>query len=254
MMVLLDKLWKSKVVYHLLPGTAMERSLAFRPSLQGSGEAAPIRLLFVSDVYAMREVLSKTIERASTIALVRCAYPAEAAALDLTAQVDAVLVDTALPDGLHVTKQLHSAAPHISIVAFPLRETNEEVIAWAEAGATGYIPVTVQLEQLVDVLTAVLNGEQVCSRHVAATLLRRVAEIKMLAGSEPLPMRWLTRRERQVADLLASRLDDKEIAQHLNVGLATAKSHVYNLLRKLNVRRRRDVVEALRSQPSTWVM
>ena len=55
----------------------------------------------------------------------------------------------------------------------------------------------------------------------------------------------LTRREREAAELIATGLSDKEIARRLNISLATAKLHVHNLLGKLNVQRRGQVVVRL---------
>ena len=228
----------------------METNLAMPASVRDAGR---MRLLFVSDVFVVRDALTAILERDPSVASISCADPVEPSALDLTAQVDAVIVHTALSDGRDVARRLRSAVPHLPIIAFPLRETDGDVIGWAECGVTGYIPVSVRLNEFVDVLKAILRGEQMCSAQIAASLLRRVTGIRTATTTDQRPLRQLTRRERQVADLVASRLDDKEIAQYLNIGLATAKSHVHNLLRKLNVHRRRDVVEALRGQPPAWI-
>jgi two-component system nitrate/nitrite response regulator NarL len=232
----------------------MQTELAIDAPAPPTREGVLLRLLFISDVCAVREALAAILERDRSIGVVKCGDPVEIAALDLTAQVDAVLVHTSMRDGIDVARRLRGAAPHLPIVAFPLRETQEEVIAWAEAGATGYISVSVRLGEFAGILKRVLGGEQICSPRVAAGLLRRVTATNVVARANPRLTQPLTRRERQVSDLLAARLDDKEIAQHLNIGLATAKSHVHNLLRKLNVRRRRDVVEALRGQPPGWLV
>jgi two-component system, NarL family, nitrate/nitrite response regulator NarL len=230
----------------------METATISQDGEAGSAGIVPIRVLFVSDVQIFREAVAAILERDPSIAVVRCGDPIETTVLDLTAQVDAILVHTLLEDGPSVARRLRAAAPHLPIVAFPLRETSDEVIGWAAAGATGYIPVSVRLDQFVSVLKGILRGEQVCSGKVAASLLRRITATNAVASDGPPSARPLTRRERQVAELVASRLDDKEIAQYLNIGLATAKSHVHNLLRKLEVRRRRDVAEALRGQRATW--
>jgi two-component system, NarL family, nitrate/nitrite response regulator NarL len=230
----------------------MEIAVAPQGGEPGSTGVTPLRVLFVSDVQIFREAVAAILERDPSIAVVRCGDPIETTVMDLTAQVDAILVHTLLEDGPAVARRLRAAAPHLPIIAFPLRETSEEVIAWAAAGSTGYIPVTVRLDQFVGVLKGILRGEQICSGQVAASLLRRITATNAVAGDVPSSARPLTRRERQVAELVASRLDDKEIAQYLNIGLATAKSHVHNLLRKLEVRRRRDVAEALRGQRAAW--
>jgi two-component system, NarL family, nitrate/nitrite response regulator NarL len=215
-----------------------------------AADATKLRLLFVSDEFFVREALASMLERDASIGLVRCADPAEVTALNMTAQMDAVLVHTVLRDGPTVARRLRDVAPNAAIIACALRETNDDVIAWAEAGVSGYIPNTVRLDQFVDVVRGILAGEQLCSGRVAAELLRRIASTSVSGGGTP-AARWLTRRERQVAELIAARLGDKEIARHLNISLATTKSHVHNLLGKLNVRQRGDVVVALSGQHAT---
>lgn len=220
------------------------------PDLLESGSpeaAAALRLLFVSDQCFVGDALTSVLERDSAVASLRCADPAEVIALNLTAHMDAVLVHTALRDGPAVASRLRDLAPNAAIIACALRETNDDVIAWAEAGVIGYIPNTVRLDQFVRVVRGILAGEQMCSGQVAALLLRRIAATAAPTGAAP-AARWLTRRERQVAELIAARLGDKEIARHLNISLATTKSHVHNLLGKLNVRQRSHVVIALSGQ------
>ncbi|HVC56908.1 MAG TPA: response regulator transcription factor [Stellaceae bacterium] len=225
----------------------MDTILAPDRPASGSRDAGLLRLLFVSDVCFVREALASVLERDASIASVRHADPIEMIAMNLTAQTDAVLIHTALREGPVVAKRLRETAPNLSIIACALRETNDGVIAWAEAGVDGYIPNTVGLDQFVDVIKGILRGEQLCSGRVAAGLLRRVASAANPVAGVP-AARWLTRRERQVAELVAARLGDKEIARHLNISLATTKSHVHNLLGKLNVRQRGDVVVALNGQ------
>jgi DNA-binding NarL/FixJ family response regulator len=65
-----------------------------------------------------------------------------------------------------------------------------------------------------------------------------------------MPILALTKREREAAELIRSGLSDKEIARQLNISLATTKSHVHNLLGKLNVQRRSQVAEYMREYGS----
>jgi two-component system, NarL family, nitrate/nitrite response regulator NarL len=214
-------------------------------------DAAPLRLLLISDVCFVSEALASALGRDPTVLSLRITDPIEAVTLGLAAQVDAVLVHTALHEGITVVRQLREVSPTVPIIACALRETNDDVIAWAEAGVTGYIANTIRLDQFVGIIREILTGQQVCSGRVAAGLLRRIAAAANPdngGGAMP-PARWLTRRERQIAELIAASLGDKEIARHLNISVATAKSHVHNLLGKLNVRQRGHVVYALRGQP-----
>ena len=221
-------------------------------SVPTPADAGLLRLLFVSDVCFVSEALANAFEREPAVVSLRTADPIEAVTLGLAAQVDAVLVHTALRDGTAVARRLREVAPTVPIIACALRETNDDVIEWAEAGVTGYLANTIRLDQFVGAVKEILTGEQVCSGRVAAGLLRRIAATANpgQGGGAPPPGRWLTRRERQIAELIAASLGDKEIARHLNISVATTKSHEHNLLGKLNIRQRSHVVHALRGQPA----
>jgi DNA-binding NarL/FixJ family response regulator len=112
----------------------------------------------------------------------------------------------------------------------------------------GYIPNTAASADLVRLIVDIHGGQQPCSGRVAAELLRRIAVSESLGigRNAPIPALPLTRRERETAELIATGLSDKEIARRLNISLATAKLHVHNLLGKLNVQRRGQVVVRMR--------
>ena len=212
------------------------------------GDTAPLRLLVVTEVRFLGEALAAALERDASIATVTCASAAEAVAQKFTAQADAVLVDAAHPEGAVAVRRLREIAPRLPIIACAVRETDEDVVLWAEAGVTGYLPNTIELGQIVRGVADILDGEQVCSGRAAAALFRRVGAAANPAarGRAALsPARALTRRERQVADLIAAGRGDKHIARELNISLATAKTHVHNLLGKLNVQQRGDVLDAI---------
>jgi DNA-binding NarL/FixJ family response regulator len=160
---------------------------------------------------------------------------------------DAVLVDAAHCQGTATVRRLRETAPALPIIACAIPETDDDVVSWAEAGATGYLPNTIELARIGSLVSGILDGEQVCSARMAAALLRRVASGAHLRlqhdGGRQL--RALTRRERQIAKLIAADLSDKQVAHELNISLATAKTHVHNLLGKLQLRHRGEVAEAL---------
>ena len=176
-----------------------------------------------------------------------CADLAELVELSPSLQADVVLVDAALRDGVAAARRTRQIKPDIRIIAYAVRETKDDVIAWAEAGVIGYVPDTVALADLVRLIMDIHGGEQPCSGRVAAELLRRIAVSESLGigRNGPSPAVPLTRRERETAELIATGLSDKEIARRLNISLATAKLHVHNLLGKLNVQRRGQVVVRL---------
>lgn len=157
-------------------------------------------------------------------------------------QPDIVLLDAAFPDGPAAVRQLRYIAPQILVVAIAVAEAPEEIIAWAEAGAAGYIPGTASLADMCQHIVAINRGEQACKSSVAAAMLRRLSNG---AHQRSVASPMLTAREEQVAQLIAAGASNKDIARSLNITLATAKTHVHNLLGKLKLVRR--------SQAASWM-
>lgn len=212
-------------------------------------DARCLRIAVVSGVRFLREGLAEILDRDPLVSVVRlCVNLSEAVALSPALEADVVLLDATVPDGAAAVRRALDVAPGMRIVAFAVRETEEDIIAWAEAGVIGYIPSTAALADLARLVLEIHSGEQICSGRVAAGLLRRIALTGSLGTgrNRPFPIPALTKRERQAAELIRTGLSDKEIARRLNISLATTKSHVHNLLGKLNVRRRNEVAGHLR--------
>jgi two-component system, NarL family, nitrate/nitrite response regulator NarL len=204
-----------------------------------------LRIVIVSDVRFRREILAEFLERDASVMVVGvCADLAEVVAMSAPLQADLVLVDAEIRDGFAAARRTRQIRPDIRLIAYPVRETRDDVIAWAEAGVMGYIPNTAASADLVRLIVDIHGGQQPCSGRVAAELLRRIAATESLGDGRnpPSPACPLTRREREAAELIAAGLSDKQIARQLNISLATAKLHVHNLLGKLNVQRRGQVV------------
>jgi DNA-binding NarL/FixJ family response regulator len=200
-----------------------------------------LTLLIVSEVRFLREALAELLRRDPTvIVLGLCADLDEAIAGNLSHQPDIVLLDAGFRDGTTAVRRLRDVAPKSSVVVLAVAETTENIIAWAEAGVTGYVPQTTALADLVGILASIHNGHQVCSAGIASGLLRHVARNARSGHADftPGPATTLTKREREIILLIGAGLSNKEIARRLNIGVATAKSHVHNLLGKMNVQRR----------------
>lgn len=228
----------------------MDATAAVDESVLPSRDLRRLRIAVVSAVRFTREVLEEILERDPLMSVVRlCADLPELAAMSPALETDLVLFDTRVPDGVAAVRRALDIAPGLRIIALALKETEEEIVVWAEAGVIGYIPTTVAQADLVRLIVEIHSGEQICSGRVAAGLLRRIALSAGPRGAAfSLPP--LTKRERQAAELIRTGLSDKEIARRLNISLATTKSHVHNLLNKLNVRRRGEVADRWRDYVS----
>ncbi len=202
---------------------------------------AVLSIVILCDIRFFRESLVDILGRDRTLKILGAmADYGETFERSLALRPDIVLIDTALPNGLAAVRRTRLLAPWVHVVAFAMAETEENVVAWAEVGAAGYIPRTAGLAELVSMLQNVMRGEQVCSSRVASCLMRRIANPTGRSKSEgkPCDPPPLTRRELQIVQLINAGLSNKEIARRLNIGLATTKSHVHNVLGKLRLGRR----------------
>jgi two-component system, NarL family, nitrate/nitrite response regulator NarL len=107
----------------------------------------------------------------------------------------------------------------------------------------GFVGRDGTLAELATAVERALAGEVRCSPKLAALLCERVAALAGRMGDVP---SGLTRRERQIADLVADGLSNKEIAIELRIGPATVKNHIHNILEKLHVPRRGAIGSRLR--------
>jgi DNA-binding NarL/FixJ family response regulator len=195
------------------------------------------------------ECLAEMLERHPLMSVIGLyADLSEVVALSAALQADIILLDARMPEGAAAVRRALDVAPGLRIVVSAVRESEDDIVTWAEAGVIGYIPRTTPLGDFVRLMMDIHSGEQVCSGRVAAGLLRRIAYTASgrARRNRLVAIPALTRRERQTAELIKSGLSDKEIARRLNISVATTKSHVHNLLGKLNARRRTEVAGHLR--------
>ena len=145
--------------------------------LAASQQEAPFGMLIVSQVRFLRESLGEIFSRDARCAVLGlCADLPETLAACSAVSPEVVLIDAAFPDEVGAVGSIRALAPHSRVVVIAVTETEESVIAWAEAGIAGYVPSTAALSELVSMLTAIIQGAQSCSARVAAGLLRRIAE------------------------------------------------------------------------------
>jgi DNA-binding NarL/FixJ family response regulator len=136
--------------------------------------------------------------------------------------------------------KLRAILPGLRVVAVAVSELGADVIACAEAGICGYVARDGSVEHLIGTITRALSGELLCPPQITAMLFDRVATL--YSSRSPSPSgETLTRREREIAGLIARGLQNKEIARCLCLGNATVKNHVHNILRKLNIQRRNEI-------------
>jgi DNA-binding NarL/FixJ family response regulator len=134
------------------------------------------------------------------------------------------------------------------LIVLGVSETEADVLSWAEAGIAGYIPNTASIENLISMIDQIRLGEQICPPRISGSLLRRVSTAQRVSPAAFVPP-MLTPRELEILRLVGDGLSNKEIARRLSVSLGTTKSHVHNILGKLNLHRRAEVMTRLSAGP-----
>lgn len=156
------------------------------------------------------------------------------------------ILDIGVDAGLMGVRRLRAALRDVSVVALAIEDTDESVVAWAEAGVAGFVTRDTPLEGLMNTVECVAGGGTQCSPRATAALLRRLAELSNRGGSGPRAA-LLTPREREIVALIDRGLSNKEIASELHIELATVKNHVHSVLEKLQVDRRGAAAAAVRN-------
>jgi two-component system, NarL family, nitrate/nitrite response regulator NarL len=202
-------------------------------------------VVILSDIRFLQEALAEILSREVGLSVIgTAANLVEAQASWSDIHPDMVLLDTTLPDALAAVAAIQDLLPKAHIIALGIAETEENVIQWGEAGVASYIPRTARMADVIAAIGNTMRGEQDCPAHIAARLLHRLAEPspRSLRAGPPV----LTAREVEIIQLLATGLSNKDIARRLHIGLATTKSHVHNLLTKLELPRRGHAATWLR--------
>jgi two-component system, NarL family, nitrate/nitrite response regulator NarL len=204
-----------------------------------------LTVVILSDVRFLQEALAEILGREAGLAVIgRAANLIEAQTSWSDIHPDIVLLDTPLPDALAAVAGIRELLPKARVIALAMAETEENVIKWGEAGVASYIPRTATLADVIAAIGNTMRGEQACSASITARLWHRLAEHP--APSPVVHPPLLTAREVEIVQLLATGLSNKEIARRLHIGLATTKSHVHNLLTKLELPRRSHAASWLR--------
>jgi DNA-binding NarL/FixJ family response regulator len=205
-----------------------------------------IRLLIVADILLYAQGLRELLSRQSGFEVVDIAADANSAvALLRTCRPNLVLLDMALADGAFTARTLLDIDPSVKLVALAVPETEEYVVACAEAGVSAYVTREASVRTLVDTLTGVTHDELHCSAKMASSLFRCINKLSA-AGTPGPPSVSLTSRELEVVELIDQGCSNKQIARRLSIEVATVKHHVHNLLAKLKVSRRGEAAARFR--------
>ena len=150
---------------------------------------------------------------------------------------DVVLIDLGLrtQNSLEVVKSVKRKSPDIKIIVMDLLPVQSDILDFVKAGASGFILKDAMVNEFLKTIRSVASGEKVLPPHMTDSLFSQIVDRAMNNSNETNLMQAvrMTKREREVIDLIADGLTNKEIGQILHLSPYTVKSHVHNILEKM---------------------
>jgi two-component system, NarL family, response regulator NreC len=155
---------------------------------------------------------------------------------------DIVLMDVSMPDvsGFEATRRVRETDENVKVLMLTMHDEEELVARCLEAGASGYIIKDAPANQLLYAIDTVLKGE----KYLSPSVLKKVVAGYVKNTHAPrTSYDRLSAREREILKLLAEGLSVKEIATRLNLSIKTVDVHKYNLMRKIDVHDRAELIK-----------
>jgi NarL family two-component system response regulator LiaR len=208
-----------------------------------------IRVLLADDHAVLREATAELVEHQPDMEVVgQAGTGEETIALVKELRPDVAVVDIAMPrlNGLEATCAIVAECPETRVLVLTAHEDPEHVIALLEAGAVGYLPKTVRLNELLDAIRATSRGESVLPPSVASVVVRHLSRAEERTAEEA-----LTPREMEVLRLVAQGLTNYQIARQLGLSVRTVEAHLTHIYAKLGVSSRTEA--ALLAQRRGWI-
>jgi two-component system, NarL family, response regulator LiaR len=194
-----------------------------------------IAVLIVDDHAVVREGLRTFLELQDGLKVVgEAADGLEGIEQARRLQPDVILMDLVMPklDGVAAMRALREQAPDSRVIVLTSFLDDERLLPAIQAGAAGYLLKNVEPSELARAIRAAERGEAIIDPTAAARLVEAIAENSRPVIAEP---ERLTRREREVLELIAAGRSNKRIALELSISEKTVKTHVGHLLAKLGV-------------------
>ncbi len=201
-------------------------------------------MLLADDHTLFRKGLRTLLERMEGVEVVGEASSGEEAVERARELVpDVILMDVKMPgmSGIEAARRVVAENPHIGVVLVTMFDDAESVFAGMRAGARGYVLKEAEPEELRRAIDAAARGEVMLAPKIAEKLLRQFEPARE-RGQPDVPYEELTQREREVLQLAAGGLSNKEIGVRLVISEKTVKNHTANIFSKLQVNDRTQAV------------
>ena len=208
--------------------------------------AKRILVLVIEDNRLVRDGLAALLDAQPDFKVVAAAEGANAGLLQVReTKPHVVLVDATLGnnDSHRLVESVRKEAPESKVIVMDLLPAQEDVIEFIQAGASGFIVKDATVDDFVRTIRSVAEGADVVPPSLTGTLLSHIVDQAVMHSTAAvLEAVQMTKREREITSLIAEGMSNKEIAQRLNIATYTVKSHVHNILEKLALHSRLEIL------------
>ncbi len=205
----------------------------------------PIRIVLVDDHMVVRAGLRMLLGADPELLIVgEAENGASGVALAQELRPDVVLMDISMPDmnGIEATRRIKQSCPDIAVLALTMHEDDQYFFEMLAAGASGYVPKRAAPNDLISAIHAVNAGGMFLFPSVARLLVNDFLEKREGVSPGARRLEELTDREREVLTLIAEGRTNQEIAAALVISIKTVNRHRENIMAKLNLHSRVDLV------------
>ena len=213
--------------------------------------SATISVAIIDDNRLVREALTAMLTRLGDVCVFASA-DADPVFLDET-KPNVVLLDVGLRDqeSLRVATTISRDIPDTKIIIMDLMPVNEEIVEFVNAGVSGFVLKDATFDDLVRTIRSVAAGDKVLPPRMTETLFAQIVrEAELRERDDVLDDVRITRREQEVIELISEGMSNKEIALKLNIATDTVKSHVRNVMEKLELHTRLQIAAYARREGS----
>ena len=203
-----------------------------------------ISVALIDDNRLVREGISALLNALPDFKVVAGSSGADTSVLLRKTKPQVVLLDIGLghANSLRVAEEAKRDFPDSKIILMDLLPVHEDIVEFVNVGVSGFIMKDATLEDLANTIRSVAQGAHVLPPQMTSTLFSQIAKDAIIRGRpDTLEAVRMTAREREVIDLIAEGLSNKEIATRLTIATDTVKSHVRNVMEKLMLHTRLQI-------------
>lgn len=203
-----------------------------------------IKVIIADDHHIVLDGLESLIKATEDIEVIGLAYNGHHAfkILELNQlDVDIAILDIEMPvmDGLEATRKIKAEYPNIKVLILTMYNDKSFIKEIIAAGASGYILKNKGSNELVNAIRAIYQGEEYFSKSVTDTLIKSIQEEKQ---DKKKTASKLTKREREVLELIGKGMTSKEVSDELCIATTTVETHRRHLIDKLDVKNSKELI------------